>query len=362
MRVLLLSTALGEKAFAEVVQSGHPRNPASQNFYFRLFEALQTSCETLSIAPLPCSAQEENGMHIAFFRPYRLDPWAGAKALVKKAESLSWEHPDVILYDSLNLQCVKAAIALEKKWAPPAIPVLTDDPSNITGTGRAYRFLAKRLSRNRPAYLGLTDGLNDAFNPKKKPFLRFFGIADDFVAYPSPVKGPFFYYGGALYEKDGVGSLLRSYERSKTTIPFYFAGHGPMASLIQETAKSDDRIHFLGQIDRARNAAFQQHALIVFNARHYRESLDLVSLPSKDLEYLANAARIALTPSRPLMKEFPEDALWLPEGIDELENELLSIFDQDGANVPENRAKEKIASLIGKEAIGKRIKDFLKSL
>ena len=62
------------------------------------------------------------------------------------------------------------------------------------------------------------------------------------------------------------------------------------------------------------------------------------------------------------MEAFPEDALWLPEGIDELENELLSIFNQDGANVPENGAKERIASLLGKEAIGKRIKVFLESL
>ena len=62
------------------------------------------------------------------------------------------------------------------------------------------------------------------------------------------------------------------------------------------------------------------------------------------------------------MEEFPEDALWLPEGIEELESELLSIFDQDGASVPENGAKERIASLIGKEAIGKRIKVFLESL
>ena len=362
MKILLLSTVLEEKTFLEVVKGGHPRNPAAQNFYFRLLKALQTSCDVRAITPLSFHVQEQEEIRLAFFKPSRLHPWAGANALEKQAECLSWGGPDIILYDSLNLQCAKAALRIGKKRGIPAIPILTDDPRNITGTGSAYRFLVKRLSRNRPAYLGLTDGLNDLFNPKKRPFFRFLGIGEDYISYPRPVEGSYFYYGGALYEKDGAGSLLRAYRRSKTAIPFYFAGHGPMAKDIKEAAKTDDRIHFLGQLDRAQNAAFQQHALLVLNARHYRESLDLVSLPSKDLEYLANASRIALTPSKPLMEEFPEDALWLHEGIDELESELLSIFDQDGASVPENGAKERIASLIGKEAIGKRIKVFLESL
>ena len=62
------------------------------------------------------------------------------------------------------------------------------------------------------------------------------------------------------------------------------------------------------------------------------------------------------------MEEFPHAALWLPSEIGDLEKELRAIFDQEGSIVPENGAKERIASLIGKEAIGKRIKIFLESL
>lgn len=362
MKILLLSTVLEEETFAEIVRDGHPRNPASQNFYHRLLKALQTVCNVRSITPLPFPVHEESEIQIVSFKSSRFQPWAGAKALVKRATDSEADRPDFVLYDSLNLQCAKAALQLEKKLGAPAIPVLTDDPRNLTRTGRIYRFLAKRLSAKRPAYIGLTNGLSEVFNSKGKPFLRFLGIADDYVAYPNPVKGPYFYYGGALYEKDGVGSLLRAYAQSKTTIPFYLAGHGPMTEEILESVKSDERIRFLGQIDRAQNAAYQQHALVALNARHYRESLDNVSIPSKDLEYFANATRIALTPSKPLMEEFREDALWLPEDVNELENALAEIFNQNGANVPMNGAKEKIASLIGKEAIGKRIKDFLASL
>lgn len=360
MKIVLFATALPETLFNEAGEEGIRLNPAAENFYLRLLATFETAleCKVITFAP-SFSFDPSLYQDYVFVRreKSRKETLRNVENAFEKLRSTF--EPDVLICESLNLALSSGASKIFKKHNLPLVSVLTDAPENITGASFPYRFLCKRYAKKANAYLALTEGLLETFSAKKKPHFLFPGIVEPFQKKKPLVQGDYYYYGGALFEKDGTGSLVRAYLASNSNIPLYIAGHGPMEEEIKNLAAQHPSLHFMGQLIKEENIAMEQHATVLINPRWYREDLDSVSVPSKNLEYLSNGNRIASTPNSILKSMFPGDVDWLPKEASEIEKSLRERFENGFQDAPINNAKEKIQDLLGYEALGKKFLDFL---
>ena len=96
-------------------------------------------------------------------------------------------------------------------------------------------------------------------------------------------------YSGTLNYKFGIGVLLDAFEKIKDNdLKLVICGFGEAEQLIKE--KQDDRIVFLGRLDREEVLALQKNATVLVNPRQNNEEFTKYSFPSKNLEYLSSGA------------------------------------------------------------------------
>ena len=69
-------------------------------------------------------------------------------------------------------------------------------------------------------------------------------------------------------------------------------GSGDAEELVRERVKADERISFLGRVDREIVLALQKNATILVNPRQNNEDFTKYSFPSKNLEYLSSGVPV----------------------------------------------------------------------
>ncbi len=95
-------------------------------------------------------------------------------------------------------------------------------------------------------------------------------------------------YSGTLNYKFGIRTLLGAFEKTDDpNIRLVICGFGEAEELIKEKQKDDDRIVFLGRVDRTQVLALQKNATVLVNPRQNNEEFTKYSFPSKNLEYLS---------------------------------------------------------------------------
>lgn len=96
-------------------------------------------------------------------------------------------------------------------------------------------------------------------------------------------------YTGTLHQKFGVMNLVKAF--CKIENPDYrlvICGIGDSENAIQEVAKEDSRISFLGQLPRNEVLEWQKKATVLVNPRQNNEEFTKYSFPSKTMEYLSS--------------------------------------------------------------------------
>ena len=382
MRIFYLSNAIEESDFALLnAKAVHKPNPAGQNFHDKLIHALAEFTQTEAYSLIP---NQEGWVKAKSFDPYgplRVTYLEGSTSKMNRflflpkdiAKKISEDFPDlgqddVVLYDSLNLTLAKASKVLKKKYGMKRVAILTDDPSNISGTKRTYQKTCLSLSSDADGYFSLTEGLVKLFNKKGAPSLIKMGIVDEIPACPAPFPRPYIYYGGALFVKDGSKALIDSYLFAKPNLDLVIAGHGPYEAILREKCKLSDRVHFLGQITKKEHYAYLKHASLLINPRLFSKKLDEVSVPSKVLEYLASGCTILSTPSTPILERYESSINVLPNAGEDPTARLVKFYKEhiaeDGTlkNLKPNLSPMTIKKELGQYAVGKALIDFLTSL
>ncbi len=361
MNIVLLSTAIEDKLFSSLNEQGKAPNPSGQNFYLRLFASLEKVGEVnaYSLVGYTDSLNSVDPRFHYLFPPKGKLARLGfankiARLLLEENEK---KKIDVIFYDSLNLTIAKAIKTISKSKKIKLIAVCTDDPHNISYAPKYYAPLCLRTNRYADGYFCLTEGLNRLFNLSKKPHYLQMGIVDNPVQTGSPLNKPYLYFGGALFEKDGVGDLVDAFLEVKPEMDLFIAGHGPMD---QELAKKNEKsLHFLGQISKEEHLRYVSHAFAVINPRRYNASLDEVSVPSKVLEYIALCPRVVSTLSTPIKKAYGDDIIWLEGGTNN-KDALKSFFERLSSLSPSTgMAQKRIIADLGIEATATHLKQFI---
>ncbi len=122
----------------------------------------------------------------------------------------------------------------------------------------------------------------------------------------------FIFYSGTLNYKFGIGTLLEAFSRlDDPELMLVICGFGEAEELIKGT--HDDRIVFLGRLDRKQVLAIQCEATVLVNPRQNNEEFTKYSFPSKTMEYLASGAPLVAYKLDGIPDEYDEYIKYVPD-------------------------------------------------
>ena len=382
MKILYVSGAMKDGDFNIYVKNAkYHINPSNQNFHYRFLKALatQTAVTALTLRPfakglfdfqeLKSEEAMDGNITFEYFpdkagRVYKL--WHRNRSLTKclSDEIKTFGKDAIILVDAMKFVLAKATLKAAKKNGISVFAIVTDNPHLLSNESRFYVRAIKSLYQKYDGFITLSSGLNELANKKNKPSYVFSGFAEALPELTKPETKPYFFFGGALYERYGVLNMIEAFRQIKTDRELLIAGHGPLIARIQEITKEDTRIHYLGMLSREEVHKYEQHADLNINPRLFDENLDKYSVPSKVLEYLASGSPLLSTLHSALRDEFCGEAIWVKDGsVDELRKamNLFLNFQNGDMKKKAQLAKEKVLAKYGLENQGQLIYEFLVS-
>lgn len=385
MNILLLTSFMEENYFNKyALEASLKPNPSNQNFYFKLLECLKINHKVTVISLRPfvkgmfsdafLEEKEEVKNSITYLYPkvssnklYKA--FKETKYLytyIKNYIAMQKMRDFLIIVDPLRLPLEKTAIQLKKRYGKKVLAVLSDNPENLTNVKHRYIKIFKKYISSFDGYIALTEGLNSLFNINHRPYYLLEGIALEINKEEKSILSNYLFFGGALYEKYGIKTMLEAYRELGIPYKMVIAGEGELKSyLYHYTENVDTRVLYLSQIDRQTIQKFEAHASLNINPRQYNEKLDKESIPSKVIEYLSSGTLVMSTPSSRLQELFKDEVIWLKgDKKDDLIDGLITFTKLSDTKKKEmaNAAKEKVLNLFGVETQAKGLDAFLKKI
>ena len=382
MNIIVLTSSMANDDFNDYAAKARIKpNPSNQNFYNKLIRALEVNnnVAVLSLRPFVKGMFEEQIIEeattldgtIKYYYPYLENStsyklFKQTKAILDTIDKIVEEnHFDhfMLVVDVLRYPFLKSLAAIDKKYMPLKIAVITDNPANLSRVNATYVSQVKKHVKKFDAYITLTESLNRIFNINKKPSYIVEGIVEEIPPRKKLPIGDYIFFGGALYERYGVKSLVDSFHKSSCPFKLVIAGHGDLSKYIYDISKKDHRILFLGLVDKETLYTLEQHAHMNINPRPFEWKLDRESVPSKLLEYLSSGAPTMSTKHTRLMELFPNNLYWI-DGHEKLEESLEKISSIDPAELRKkaSNARLRIYELYGLRTQGEKIGQFLNSV
>ena len=382
MKIIYITTSMTSDDFNHLLKICHTApNPSNQNFHHNLIKAFACYFDITVVSSTPINksilfdkhinlsdAYEDhiNYQYLSFNNSKIFRFISLKKSLHSKLKYLSKiYHKDLLLVvDGMNATLAKEAQKFAKKHHIPTLGIVTDNPNLLTDLSpiRTKRMIAA-LS-NFDNYICLNDGLNELFNKHNRPSLIIEGIVNKTNKQQIKGKFPYFFFGGALYEKYGVKNLIHSFQKLDTQNSLYIAGNGPLKDYIIKKSIKDKRIRYLGILSQDEMQAYENGAIANINPRPYTKDFDKYCIPSKLLEYANSSALTISTYHSRLYKIFGSSIYWCKDN----ETDLLLTLEKVNA-LDELTKKKKIlkANVIanknfGLNSISEKIRKFIKNI
>ena len=123
-------------------------------------------------------------------------------------------------------------------------------------------------------------------------------------------------YSGTLNYEFGIGTLLEAFSLiEENDLKLIICGFGEAAKAIENM--HDDRIVFLGKIDRTQVIPLQRNATVLVNPRQNNEEFTKYSFPSKTMEYLATGVPVVAYKLDGIPDEYDEYIRYVPDNSPE---------------------------------------------
>ena len=334
MNVLVFSSSMPDSHFSSYQDEAIIKpNPSNQNFYSKLIKTLAINNNVSVVSHRPFIkgmfrrknllegdiVMDGNTKYylttVRADKPYKLleEKRNIVKTAIMAIEDFVSED-FIIVTDTLRLNLLKAAKAVAKKYNVKIVGMLTDNPMNLSNGNKFIKQYIKSLGASLDGYLSLTDGLVNAYN-KHLPSYVFEGlVTEENEGKKDPIFN-YFYFGGSLYERYGVKTMVEGFHRSNVKNKLVIAGSGPLDKWIEQMAEEDYRILYLSQLNKDKNVGYLRNAIANINPRPLNDELDKESVPSKLLEYLSIGTPVISTKYPKLYNLFKDDVTWI-EGND----------------------------------------------
>ena len=329
MNILIFSSAMRERDFALYQEEAKIKpNPSNQNFYYKLIKALaiNNNVSVVSHRPLVKGMFRKNAVEgdttvdskIKFYytsnKCDKLFKLLKEESVIEKTAKQAIEdfmsHDFVIVTDTLRLNLLKAAKKIANQYDAKIVGMLTDNPFNLS-SGNAFvnKSLVKQAS-SLDGYLSLTQGLVEVFNTNKPSYVFEGLVSEESEGKKDPIFN-YFYFGGSLYERYGVKTLVDAFHKSNVKYKLVLAGTGPLVDYIEQMAEDDYRILYLSQLSKEKNIAYMRNSIANINPRPLNYKMDNESVPSKLLEYLSIGTPVISTKYPKLYSTFKDDVTWI---------------------------------------------------
>lgn len=381
MKIIYVTTAIDANDYKSFVSLWKKKpNPSNQNFHNKMIRclAINNDVEVISIRPFSRklvsskSLQKEEKKtgnitwHYLQIKSNKVLRFFSIKIDCLKIFKKEDVKNTIIITDTINPNCLSAAVRMSKAYKLPIVGICSDSPSNITGTNKSYTlYLLKKASRCN-GYISLTSGLNTLYNEENKPNIIIEGIVENETYYP-PIPHiedkPYFFFGGSLLQRYGVNELIAGFKKlNRDDVKLIIAGHSGNEQLIKEQISDNHNIKFVGTLDINSVLSYEAGAIANINPRPFSEDLDRFSVPSKTIEYLTSGAITISVRNSKLKPYFEDEILWINEAnednICEAMNNVLSM-NEDERKAFGLKAKEKVLSLFSMDQINQKLVSFL---
>lgn len=134
-------------------------------------------------------------------------------------------------------------------------------------------------------------------------------------------------YTGTLHKKFGVLNLVNAFRQIEdNSYELVICGTGDSQKEIEEMAREDGRIKFLGQLPRTKVLELQSSATVLVNPRQNNEEFTKYSFPSKTMEYLSSGIPVIAYRLDGIPDEYEEFLCYVEDdSIQALTDKLIEI-------------------------------------
>lgn len=379
MKIIYFTTAIQRDDYRDFTKLWNiSLNPSNQNFHNKMIRALaiNNQVEVVSIRPFSrsnCKVRkllEETKVegnitwHYVPIKGNRLFRPFFIKSAVKRTLRKIDLADSVFVSDTINPNVITNANRAKKKYQRPLVGVLTDSPSNISGTGKSYTLYLLKQGKDLDGYIALTQGLNELFNEEEKPSMLLEGIVEDNTVKPMGEKyGQYFFFGGALMERYGIYNLISAFKQlNREDINLLICGHHGDQRRLKEAIGKDKNIKYLNILPVKEVLQLEAGAIANINPRPYSQDLDKFSIPSKTIEYYTSGKLTISAQSTILEEHFKDCTIWCGYAK---ENELLEAM-QKALKMSESerekmgqKAMKKAQELYSLSSVNQRVSEFL---
>ena len=362
MKIIYLTTAQSNDDFKNALPKWKKApNTSNQNFHNKLIRALSTRHQVfvISIRSINGNFAEQE------MKKERKEEgnviWNYIKVKNSKADKLLFIHSrvndflkgnvdksDVILVDTLSRLVLLEALRIKRKYKIRAFGICTDNPYNISYTSKSSNDYQLNMARKLDGYIALTNKIEQLFNQKNKPSVIIDGInEEESNVGERKLKDNYIFFGGSLMRKYGVYSLIDAFNSlNRKDLKLVLCGHHEENGF-KEYIKDNPKILYLGVLDYDDVRNYASNALVCVNPRPIDEEIDLYSIPSKTLEYLACGSLTITTKNIILQSKYNDAIIWAKSGE---VNDIKDALEISLSMKPSER-KEKIN--LGKRLINK---------
>lgn len=166
---------------------------------------------------------------------------------------------------------------------------------------KTARSIARSSYNKLDSFILLTEQMNYAVNPGKKPYIVMEGLVDiNMTTVPNELKDkapfPVVMYAGALRAQYGLKNLVEGFQGyANPDARLWIFGAGDYAEDIQKAAETDNRIIFGGMIPLSEVVEKELRATLLVNARPIGMEFTQYSFPSKNMEYMVSGTPVLTT-------------------------------------------------------------------
>jgi len=303
-RVLYVGSAVSEEILMQTKTTSAAANRFQTKLlkYIRQADSSVTSisyiAEAIATVDENCVTKEKSGAYGIL---------KAVRELKRRVRSEIQQADMVICYNMIYAWLFLPKIA--RKYHKKMVLILADYSSTEsyhTPLKKLYAKLQLKAIRNGDVVIGLSNQLQQYLKPSQKFILMEGGIDPEVMgAYATQSSmntwkqqadgKPVLVYSGLLNEVAGIQMLLESLKSLKEDFVLYITGRGEWQQKVEDVAKQDARVHYLGLLEEKDYLQVLVAADVLINPRNMHLPENKYNFPSKIMDYLATGKPILST-------------------------------------------------------------------
>lgn len=346
MNIIFLTSSMAKLDFSEYLKYAKiTPNPSNQVFYHRLIKCLsyKNTVNVISLRPIAKDMFTTSFLEEKFSIEDSIQ-YSYCKVSCKKSYKKLHERDDIvnltnkiirerelkdliIFVDTLRVNLVLAAIKLSRIHNAKVIGVVTDNPTNFSLKNKNYSRKILKEGNRLSGYICLTEKLNKIFNTNNKKYYILHGLVDEFKSNIKQPVGNYFFFGGSLYTRYGVKSLVSAICNNDELDKLLIAGDGELAKYINGMSHYQNKLLYLSTLSNLELQNLMSNSIGNINPRPLDYKMDSESVPSKMFEYLSSGSLTISTKHPVFYEEFKDNVIWIENSnSDGIATALKSVY------------------------------------